>query len=426
MVDYYKKFFDLAEEMEFEGEVFRKFQTYMKHFSKLLPENQKLCYKFAFYNWDDNGVRPFTIITYIRRFQKLDEILRKDLTQVTKEDSKTLVRYLDKANYTEGTRMKIKSDYKTIRKYVNCGTLPKDVEWLNGKKFYDSRKVIEKTPDDILTPEDKDKLFFACENTRDRAIIMILRETGLRPKEFLSLKKSHISFDDTSDSNIITVPNDTKTGSRYVPFESSKPYLLEWLRNHPMREEKDYPLWINIGRGKLKTLDGKGLIEIFNTLKKRTKINKKVTPYSMRFGSITEKAQLGWSDQQLKAYHGHKADSKMLGVYVNMSGKDLTNKIKEMAGIVIKEDKIKPNITIITCPKCETENTNKDEFCLKCGKVLNLSTAQKLVESSKSEQDSLKNEIEKLKQHQQKQEEQFKDQIRKMFVEEIKKIKSSN
>jgi len=369
----------------------RTLKNTLKRAESMHKENQELLKEYSNYLEKEES-KPQTIIAWQNRIILFDKIITKPISQANKEDAEKLCDYLKNDKYSENTRSRVKSDYKTIRKWIVKSDLyPSDVVWITGKKLYDNRKQTEKTPEELPTEKEKDKLFYACMNNRDRALISLLRETGLRPKELLSLDRKHISFDETQDINMLVVPSDTKTGYRYVPFEVSKPYLLEWLSNHPQRNEENYPLWIQLAKNKGERLTYKGLEGLFSKLKKRAGLqNKKISPYSFRFSSITEKAKSGWSDQELKAYHGHKPDSKMLNVYVQMSGRDLSDRIKEFAGKKTKVDIKKPEVYIVKCPKCETENTNKDDFCKKCGKVINLAKAQNILEQKSNELDNAK------------------------------------
>lgn len=392
----FDKIMSLPQKLKMNDYEAMRYKNNLKKAEQLINGNKALFEKYTLFLAKEEA-RPQTITTWQRRIIFFNKVLGKSLSKANKNDAERLCEAL-KSGYSENTSARLKSDYKTLRKFLTGEDyFPLDVSWIVGKKLFNPKKAEEKTPEDLPTEEEKDALFNKCMNDRDKAIFSLLRETGLRPKEILSLDRRNITFED-EDVSMITVPSRTKTGVRYVPFEVSKPYLLQWLSVHPLRSEGNYPLFVHLARNQGHRLTYKGLEGLFTLLKERAGINKKITPYSLRFSSITLKAKEGWSDQELKAYHGHKPNSKMLGVYVKMSGRDLKRRVAISTGKRSPDEIAKPTYYVVDCPKCHAANTNKDEICSKCGAILNLAKAQMVVERKVNEVDNLRKEIEELKQ----------------------------
>ena len=74
-------------------------------------------------------------------------------------------------------------------------------------------------PEQLLTEEDVKKLADQCENSRDKAFVLALYETGGRIEELLNLRRKHVSID--SYGAVLLVSD--KTGDRRVRIIISPP-----------------------------------------------------------------------------------------------------------------------------------------------------------------------------------------------------------
>ena len=74
-----------------------------------------------------------------------------------------------------------------------------------------------------------------------------------------------------------------KTGSTRVIVVAATPYLNTWIQNHPLRNESETPLWVNMGTvNRYKAMNYPALAKILKTAVKRSGITKKVTPHKPR------------------------------------------------------------------------------------------------------------------------------------------------
>jgi len=94
-------------------------------------------------------------------------------------------------------------------------------------------------PQDLLTEPEVKLMAEYCSNPRNRALILLIYETGGRIGEILSLSLRAISFD--RYGAILTVGG--KTGGRRVRIIFSAAALAEWLNHHPAKDDHDSPLW---------------------------------------------------------------------------------------------------------------------------------------------------------------------------------------
>lgn len=120
---------------------------------------------------------------------------------------------------------------------------------------------------------------------RNRLIVELLWETGCRVGELTSLKVKDVQFD--QHSAIIHLTG--KTGERRVRAFACKPDLIEYLNNHPFKNNpNEYFLLSNLGpAGHFHRLTKTGVRELLAKLGKRT-LNKRINPHRFRHTRATE------------------------------------------------------------------------------------------------------------------------------------------
>jgi integrase len=111
---------------------------------------------------------------------------------------------------------------------------------------------VHKLPDDTLTEEEVKRMVEVSTHPRDRALIITLYESGCRVGELLSIQIKHVSFENPVTRIIVS----GKKGMRRIPLIDSTSYLAEWINSHPLRKNRNAPLWVGIGTvGRNKPLD---------------------------------------------------------------------------------------------------------------------------------------------------------------------------
>lgn len=393
---------------------------------KIYKTNKKRLTDYIEFLQTEIKSEPARIVTLLNPILKFCKILNKPLDRANKEDAKKIVQFADNnEQWKERTKGDFKAIYKQYRKWLTGNIdFPDDVRWIKGKVLLNYKKVIEKTPDQIMNIDEFKKFLSNCNSPRDKAMFGMIGELGLRPKEGIMLKIKNI---DTTNKEyvIVTVPSDTKTGSRPVPLIFSKKWVLEWvLKYHPDKDNKESYLFVQERRNRDQSITYKGLVDRFSNILKMSGIKKKLTLYDFRKFSYTFKATKGWSDQQIKAFHGLKPKSKAIDVYIKMNCKDLLDPIKELYGIKVVKVKNK-EMEIILCPNCNTQNPSVNKQCETCGVYLSIEEANNALQNSKEAKDK---ELNDLKLQMQAQNEQmknqmkrFKDSIMKGLGEEIQK-----
>ena len=126
---------------------------------------------------------------------------------------------------------------KTLKKFFKRLGKEELVNWFSLKNI--SSKV---TPQDFITEEEFEAMLKACMNSRDRALISLLYESGARIGEIGSMRVKDVSFYEYGA--IVWLPK-SKTIRRKLRVVYSARYLSEWLSDHPLKDPES-SLWIKL------------------------------------------------------------------------------------------------------------------------------------------------------------------------------------
>lgn len=233
--------------------------------------------------------------------------------------------------------------------------------------------------DELILPEDVKSLVDSANTQRNRALIMLLWDSGARIGEILGLNISHVSFDNYGAVLIVS----GKTGMRRIRLIDSVPDLQLWLNQHPDRDNPQAPLFVTDRKqgGKFKRLDPQSVNTLLIGLAEKADIKKKVHPHAFRHGKLTDLAKRGFNEMELRIFAGWEKSSAMPATYLHLSGADIEKKILAKNGIIEddtkeQEEKLKP----VKCPRCGTKNPVGAKFCMTCSLVIDQKTALKFEE----------------------------------------------
>jgi len=311
---------------------------------------------------------------------------RKVLRDLTKEDLMKFLACVSKRRFQdEGYRARCKASvakevasstlnlHKHILKKFMCyvhGSDPRSppecVEWIKVKPIGGK----EKSPEEMLTPEEIQAMIAATENPRDRALITLMAESGARLGEVVTARIRDVKFTERGFS--LTVKG--KTGTRTVPLFVSETDLKEWLNNyHPFKHDADAPLFTSYtDKRKKSNLKEEGVARIVRMASARAGVKKRVYPHLFRHTRATQLARLGWTEPMLKKFFGWDRNSKMPSVYVHLAETDIEDKYYEMYGKEQIKERPEHHITQkpLVCPVCKQNNPTGFVFCFNCSQPL--------------------------------------------------------
>ena len=187
-------------------------------------------------------------------------------------------------------------------------------------------KKKRKLPEGILSLDELKKIIVFANKLRDRAILSLLYDSGCRPSELLGLKNKDI----TIDENGLVVILDGKTGMRRIRIITtlnSVRFLKEWLLISKKDPESHIFEGIGIER----------LNQIVKECSEKAGITKNINSYIFRHSRATFLAKY-LTEAQMKIYLGWAMDSKMVGTYVHLCGRDLEEKVLELNGENVASD----------------------------------------------------------------------------------------
>ncbi len=135
--------------------------------------------------------------------------LNKDLDKLNEADVDTLLLSLETENYSSGYIRNYKKAIKKLYQWLTDGDSPKFIRELKVTATYEQVE-----PKDLLTDSEVEKLLGSCKNARDRALIAILLDSGLRVGAVGSLMIDNIEL--TNNFGIIRPNKDSKSNKMYV------------------------------------------------------------------------------------------------------------------------------------------------------------------------------------------------------------------
>jgi len=312
---------------------------------------------------------------------KVANVLQVDLDKATKEDIERLVETIvSNENYSAWTKQVHKVIIKKLYKWIKQtgDTYPEEVNWINAK-MSKSDAIKLKGAGVIITEEEVLILLKHCDSSRNRAIITMLWDTGMRVGELLNTQISSVDFDERGYGWIIV---NGKTGQRRLRLIFSSPYLRSWLDDHPCKGNDEAPLWINYAsnfKSKNQAIKYSAVSKMLKDVFKKAGVDKPANPHNWRHSRATYVSD-HLSDSQMCSQFGWTKGSNMLQVYNH--SRDSSKAMEQMYGITEKDVKIaeaKPQI----CTRCKEINETTLDYCKRCNTALKMDVLLKENDSAK-------------------------------------------
>ena len=148
---------------------------------------------FQFLNHVSAEVSEHRLTFYAHKLRKLAEWLKKDFSDVSEQDLRSLITFLSKGSakengevFSKGTLHGYKVALKRFYRWLEGDDedYPRKVRWL--KSSGDATRI--KEPEQLLNHEEILEMIRCAKNPRDKAIISFLYESGARVSEMMSMK----------------------------------------------------------------------------------------------------------------------------------------------------------------------------------------------------------------------------------------------
>jgi len=340
-----------------------------------IPENDKRLIQDYDRARKLEGTANATRVRTIDCLLDLAKFLKKDIKEANKEDIKSYIYEIEtREGYSPWTKIKYKAVVKKFFKWVRYGDdylsrddYPDEVKWIKVNLKKKDIPRISRT--DVLTEEEIEKLIEAADNPRDKAFISIISDCGARIGEVGNLRIKDVYRDEFS----FLIHLRGKTGEREDAVVYSGSYIAQWLNCHPLRNDREAPLWVNMKRGSRQYEQMKygSFRNLCKELFQKAGIDKRFNPHIFRHSRVTINLAKGiLNEAQAKTFFGWTPDSKMFSNYAHLVSRDANEAILAAAGIKKKGEnaiKLKPNV----CKTCNYMNSPEANFCERCGRPLN-------------------------------------------------------
>ena len=244
----------------------------------------------------------------------------------------------------------------------------------------------------LITREDIIRLVDACDKPRDRALIMLMWDSGARIGELLSLNIGHVQFDRYGAVVIVT----GKTGMRRLRLISSVPDIQTWINMHPLRADANAPLFVTSRRygHEPRRMSARTVENRLKYVAQKLGMTKPIHPHAIRHARLTDLTRSngkkqGLSEMELRLVAGWEKNSAMPEVYIHLSGADVERKLLENAGFI--DDTPDPADTALEprqCPRCKALNAHDALYCATCSMALIEEAARKVDESTEEAKQS--------------------------------------
>lgn len=181
----------------------------------------------------------------------------------------------------------------------------------------------------------------------------------------------------------------SKKHRRKLRVVFSAQYLAAWLKDHPLKDDLEAPLWVKLsGKKYLQAMDYKDLQWQLKKIAKRASIKKRIYPHLFRHTRATRLLQQVPEVVGAK-YMGWVPGTKMVKVYIHLADQDVENAILDLYGVRSKNtDK---DLEIRQCLRCEFINDAKSRFCSRCGLPLTQDAVQEVEEWENEKAEAIKN-----------------------------------
>ena len=213
---------------------------------------------------------------------------------------------------------------KNLKRFINWRfedmNLTKNLKVINIRKGRNTKKI---NPSTLVTGEEVEALIRACNSLKEKAMVTLFIECGLRPQELLALKWDDIKID--GDVGQLRVYSNKIKETRILPFKTCLIHVLRWKDEYQFPNRRSGDLIFPNPTDRNRKLCRTYLSDLFRRLCKRAGI-RHIFPYLARHTRITQlKKELPVA--VCSAYAGHS--EKTSATYTHLAEDDVRQIVLE-------------------------------------------------------------------------------------------------
>jgi integrase/recombinase XerD len=161
---------------------------------------------------------------------------------------------------------------------------------------------LPKRPPQSITIQDMSSLLAVCRADRDRALLLVLRDTGCRADELIRMRWEHINL-----NNRYALVTGKRQKSRFVFFSTQTAEHLQTYQRTVPHQPHDPVWWGHIGRSDQSQLSYSGLYGMLRRLSKAAGIERKWNPHAWRHAFGQHMNAAGLPTLTLQSLMGHES-----------------------------------------------------------------------------------------------------------------------
>lgn len=354
---------------------YSRLQDYERNLTKLEKSTMDTESKQIIHRWHNNlfakGCSKLRIAKLTYQIIKVYDLLEnKPLSTIVREDIEL---YASKIAQVDKWSDETRRDYRRCLKQfylwyedidprIEKGDLTAIKLYRYLKKNFPLNQVYKQiNPADIISEGDLSILLEkGCFNSRDRAFIAVLHESGCRIGEMLNIRITDVV------DNCTKIYVDGKTGKRTIPLKIISPaYLQKWLLDHPHKDSNSF-LWICQNQSKSgEPLNYHGAKKMIARAVTRAEITKKHNVHWFRHSRASINAEF-MTEQMMCLFFGWTIGSKQVRTYTHANSSQVESVLNRHYGLEEKTNLNQP----IRCHKCQNMNIADSQFCSLCGTPL--------------------------------------------------------
>lgn len=205
-----------------------------------------------------------------------------------------------------------------------------------------------------------------------RAYITFAIESLGRPQEILFLQRKNLEIHD--NYIVANITKHGKTGLGILQCIDSYPYLADWLNKHPLKDNPEAPVFINLGKKQLhERMTPFSINKKLRAACEAIGLSKVVTCYSLKRNGVTFRRLRGDSDMEIQKV-ARWTSGKQLRIYDQSNDRDALRVQLAKRGL-IPDKLIKPMFK--QCFYCRASVAIDHETCNNCYRMMDRQKAAK-------------------------------------------------
>jgi integrase/recombinase XerD len=212
----------------------------MRRLKEAESNNQELILQFLS-RLQKQGATLNTRADRLNLLIRMDKYFKKPLNEIAEKDFDLFLAHLDAEGYSQGYAGNYQKTYKKFCRLM-MDTMPR---WVADMRIIRTDNMVQ--PHELLTQEEIIGMINTTNSVRNKALIAVLADSGMRVGAIGSLRIQNVKLEQKFGFLYIskTSKSQKTTGPKGIPITWSVGYLGQWLAIHPGRGDSNAPLWVS-------------------------------------------------------------------------------------------------------------------------------------------------------------------------------------